>query len=639
MSRRRKILYVVTVAVLAMLLLLPGTGWFVRTQVGVEPGMAGDLLTGLGIEKPAALALPNVFRHPERAERARAEVVRRHFDDFGVRLAAAMQREDGEDRIRAVRDLCRDFPNEPAAHAALLRVATGGGRKSGMVRVGHQEDQDRVTELREGHAPLNRSQPSSEPDATELVRAFLASAEAGERLAPDNAFFPAMRTVGLFARGSDAEAMDALQRAAAKPVWDEYIPEEAVARWALLVKARGSEVGTVVRLADSSAIVFPHYAQLRGAARVATGKAVTAELAGRGAEGIATRQAVARLGAKMRSDASTLIGSLVGQAMTRIAAVRPGGTPYLKKVRGTDGEQHARQIVDAYSAYLESQGEAGEAAWYRAEIGAAQKAKAVVSNATQDTLFGVPEVESVMAAWAVSRSLLTNAVAVIAFGLIYALMMRLSPSLRSGGPMEPPLRWAFGLALLVPATAAAMAALACIDAPGIAFTDTVGLAIFLAVIPPIRGRYGARAVGRGLTLAALLLFCLGGSGLLLSALIDGIRQTATIGGCSTGHTLLLVSGAALVLCAVAPVLMHLAFAVLARPLRVPVSFAIARGFSALTGPVACLLLLGFAVAAVFTVRQEASAIRALGDMIQHEGRYQAQRIGHVWPAPVPAPAR
>ena len=54
------------------------------------------------------------------------------------------------------------------------------------------------------------------------LEAFDRDAAAGERLDPDNAFFPLMRSVGLFAEHRDDEALAAIQRAGAKPRFQEY---------------------------------------------------------------------------------------------------------------------------------------------------------------------------------------------------------------------------------------------------------------------------------------------------------------------------------------------------------------------------------------------------------------------------------
>src|SRR5205823_4056767 len=134
-------------------------------------------------------------------------------------------------------------------------------------------------------APSGSGQP---PSTRSALEAFDRDAAAGERLDPDNAFFPFMRSVGLFAEHRDDEALAAIQRAGAKPRFRDYATDQVEGEWELMRASSGNR-SAMQRAAMAAALLFPHYAQLRAAARVATYRAIESERQGRPNEGIAVR--------------------------------------------------------------------------------------------------------------------------------------------------------------------------------------------------------------------------------------------------------------------------------------------------------------------------------------------------------------
>lgn len=92
------------------------------------------------------------------------------------------------------------------------------------------------------YPPSSRPNPQSLiPPAAEHLAAYDRDAKEGERLDPDNAYFPLMRAVGLFAARRDKEAIEAIERASRKPRWEDYTNEEAEAHLHLLAKAFGRQ--------------------------------------------------------------------------------------------------------------------------------------------------------------------------------------------------------------------------------------------------------------------------------------------------------------------------------------------------------------------------------------------------------------
>jgi hypothetical protein len=629
MSRRRGALYALTLVVLAVLATLPQTGWLVRSQIG------------------AALFRPTpVFQRllrgnagaPEEVARLRAAGQR--SGDFRMQLAAAITgTDDWKARVVALRHVRDRFPDEPAVHATLLRMYAGD-----FIRVGHDDEIDILLPPRvAAEAKKSRkAEPDPNRNRPEDLADFERSAAAGERLDAQNAYFPYLRAVGLLAADRDAEARAALARAASKRVWNEYIPDAVEAEWGLAVDAAGSEIGAIPRTAIWAATLLPHFAAFRGEARLFVARAIRAELAGNTQEGFSTRRDVARVGALMRAESSSMIGSLVGQAVTRLAATRPGGAPLPPSERNDNGGDRNRKAhVDTYSRFLEANGHTNEARWFRAEFAAAEEARGVSQAAFTDTLVGIRDVDRLLPYWGVGLGLLLNVLLLVGFAGLMTLARRVSPRLRDGEPLSPWARWGLCLGLLTPPLALLCAVFGADLPEAAAVVCALGYLALLAGVP-LGGRFGWRGTAGG----ALLALASGGMVIGAAAYIAAQMQSALQpfqmfqGMASVGDgtsaafgdaTALLLSMCALLFCGAVPLLLLLALTILSRPLRIPASHAVARGFEALAGPVACVLLLGYAGLAVATARQEARARTALAASVLHEGRYHASLLGKEWP--------
>lgn len=293
--------------------------------------------------------------------------------ELPVRLANAMQL-SGRVKWGALQKLVAEFPENLAVHAALARIACKNG---GSVGVGHDAEQ---YELLASPPPSSPTKSSANPDD---ARVMLRSCESGERLAPDNAYFPAMAAIAHFSLNNDTEARAALHRAAQKPRWQEYLDVEAagrVRRAELLFGPQNTLTKTVVY----ASILFPHYAALRGMARVVTAQAMHAEQSGDFKTGLALRHDTAQLGAKMREQSSSLIGSLVGTAMIRVAEGRPGGAPALK----ADEESKSKETETRFLAYLAANGQAAEAAWWQKQLAASDESRAIAKRTDASVLGG-----------------------------------------------------------------------------------------------------------------------------------------------------------------------------------------------------------------------------------------------------------
>ena len=174
---------------------------------------------------------------------------------------------------------------------------------------------------------------TTHPDAISRMRADCVR---GEKLDPENAFWPLMMASVHLAAHEDAQGLASLARAAKKPVWREYVQDE-VAMHREYAEFRYGEQGYLGELVRQTSILFPHYAQLRGLSRALVGQAILLEQAGRAQDALTIRMALRRVSLKISLQSTSDIGSLVGIAMHSISTGRVNGIPPLKAKSGKDG--------------------------------------------------------------------------------------------------------------------------------------------------------------------------------------------------------------------------------------------------------------------------------------------------------------
>jgi hypothetical protein len=589
-------LFFAAAACLCLLLaILPSCGWLVRAQ--------------------NTLVFP-VPGHMSRWQERNFAEAAKHPGDFQMQFVAvlaspeeAMPDGTPNNRGRAERlwELRTRFPNEPAIHAAVIRYLTGSG-----VRTGRDAEQDlllppAVRSANADRARQARSTPA--PAISDAVGWYTDVAKEGEKLDPQNGFFPMMQAVTFFATNQDAEGLAALNRAAEKNRWNDYTSEEA---WAgdKLTQAVHGETGTIAKTSRHAGILFPHLAQYRATARVATALAVRRELAGDLDAGWAIRRNVARCGALMRSEASSYIGSLVGMAITQVAMSRPGGRELPDGLEKAEGDERARLRTEQFVAYARNIGRSDEAAFFQAE-------------------------SVVMAQWAAGSSLISNALLVLVLGGI-AFGLARTARIRSGQPLHPEIRWGFA-AVTAPIPFAVLGTVY-LGSEGVlvgysaAFLSVSGAAIavlcrgsevrrnlliFMATIPSVAALLGLIVLG---SVPAFQLAHSMGS-------ILGFMDFNPVNSPSGMLWLLLpVIGGILLF-----VVWMSSLAILARCRRVPVSVGIVRGAAGGALTVASVLLFAYAAVTLITLRTEQQGLAELAEMTRHEGRYYARLAGKPWP--------
>ena len=274
-DRKLRPLLAVTSLVLLTLAVLPATSWLLRQQVGA-------------MMRPTFLA-------ENRAARER-QVAEANPGDYQTQVAYALSapldltnNTPSLLRIERLNTLTAKFPNEPSLYAHLLRYYASGS-------VGlHRTDEDELSaEPAKRTGVLKPSQPAD-------LAAFDAAAEQGERLDPDNAYFPFMRTVELYEAHRDEDAIAALHRAGQKTRFEDYSGAEFTATDRFYTAAHGRQ-GGINRVSQAAMLLFPHFALMRGTARLSTVSAIHAELAGQSRSG---RSDTPRYHARGRFDAGT----------------------------------------------------------------------------------------------------------------------------------------------------------------------------------------------------------------------------------------------------------------------------------------------------------------------------------------------
>ena len=622
-----------TLGTVIALAVLPATGWIIREQL---KSVASALVL-----QPTKIN----FSEESPTDRARIrEIAARRPDDFPLQFAAAARLDERRRLIRertpfasrqaeewpgsAYADVAARFAGNPSLHANLLRLAAGT-----EVIAKRSE----AAEL-EGKPAGSSSNETPELNHPETLASFLDRTAAGERLDPENAYFPVMASVALFAGHRDAEALEALQRAAAKSQWREYYQDQNYGNWRL-DEALGQR-GAIIRTGRAASQLFPNYAQIRNVARMACYLAMKAEQEGDSERGFLIRHDVLRLGSAMRSQGQLLITNLVGAAIVRLAMSRPGGSPAPPRAANApSGDVHRTEkdhrVAEAYQAYVTHIGHPEEAAWVREEEAAGSRLRVMLTPEVIGIGLERP-LYTTTNYWSAGAMLLLNAVW---WGLLGLAAAGLAGGRwgRSGQPV--PVAWKQGMALGV-GFLGTVPALACLL--GSATTEQMSVSLVFAVLVgmPVMGLLwlyrsrGNHNLRQSLAGAAVI-------GLLFPAAI----ALLTAQGMATGTrlefygpssqaeqapALLGMIGGTLGL----PLLAAVVFAIAGRVLRMPAGISLVRGFRGAAGPMVCLLLLAYGGMVLATTRQEARLEYHLNRNMENEGRFIAELAGKSWPGPV-----
>lgn len=417
MGRRLAWLTWLAVAAPGALLILPWTRWLVVQQflcLCCSRGVHPLHYFRFDAEPPRPVDYAAMARDLGR-------VAERFPADFELQLACALTAFGPVPLPERLRGLEAQFPDRPSLPAHILRYAC-----LDEVRLDREENP-----LSAPSSPSAPAGPLRKAPTAAHLAAFDRAACAGQRLDPDNAYFPWMRMVGLLAAHRDREAWAALHEAAGKLRWDDYANEETLGRWRLRNQAWG-ERSVVSRALAHAGLVLPHLAPLRTVATVTLQQSIQDELEGRTAEGVARRHDLLRCASLMRVQSATGIGSLVGVAIGGIAVSRPGGAPPVNLPMGRASKEWAQAHLDAYLPYLERTGQGEAAGWVRAELEAGVRARDIVWEGSKASVLGGTAVRQLARQWLVDLAVLANAAWFLALAGVAVLLGRHWPGWGSG---------------------------------------------------------------------------------------------------------------------------------------------------------------------------------------------------------------
>ena len=635
----RRVLFGAAVGVTVALVLAPATRWLVRQQALISIGRY-HLLPGRS----------NSYTTSYAQDRRQIEAaVASAPNDFGRHYAAVDG--DGHAAVAAgMRALASRFPNQPALYANILRYDT-----LGAILLGRDEGR-----LLTGTKPSPNDYHPQPPTPAALA-AFNQTAAAGERVDPDNAYFPLMRAVGLLAAHRDAEAEAAVRRAGEKTAWREYITNDVQSRWRLH-KSAFDDPAAIPQVSLASNTLLPQYQQMIQVARVLAYRAMQKEQAGDAAGGLTLRESLRRCGDLMRVQSNYLICAAVASSSCNIACLRPGGVPPPPELPSdaTVEQQNARHRSNAlaFAAYARQHGRADLAANALAEADAGAGISAVIAYANNQGQAVSEPIFRLIDWWTADVAVLANVFWLLALWAVVVVIYagrRLAPA---SPDWARSIRWLIGLTLGVVVVLAMVFVLLLLalnlpDVLGLWLTGAVvllGLASCGLGLRDVARRVSWRTlrqenVWQGLVLLGLAFLMLCGLSAAFQWQTKGIWATwatsfffspfdnyGSNGDIDARRTL--YQWTAIGTALIAPLVLTLGAALTARLRPAPRLAQFGASLRVLAPATACVLLLVYGGLVLGTLRQEAAVRGQLEATERGSGPYFAARAGLPWPGPV-----
>ena len=388
------------------------------------------------VHKEDAARISAITRNTRVPARVRAAALTILPWDSGKTPVAGTKRE-----ISPIWERLSELSRENPSDMGMLAIAVRKGTQ-GSFRIDRQELENIASPPIDSKGNPLQLKPvlqTTHPDAIARMRADCVR---GEKLDPENAFWPLMMTSVHLAAHEDAQALASLARAANKPVWREYVQDE-VAMHREYAEFRYGEQGYLGELVRQTSILFPHYAQLRGLSRALVGQAILLEQAGRTQDALKIRIALRKVSYRISVESTSDIGSLVGIAMHSIATSRVNGIPPIKAKSGKDGTtEESRKAatlgnMHRYRDHVRLVGQAGEATAAMRDFDKLTDYRTQLMLGTDsdwEKLFGNIQQSLVGAGGVLAASM--NIVWLMLLGILASVVIRLSP-LGRGGRLAP----------------------------------------------------------------------------------------------------------------------------------------------------------------------------------------------------------
>jgi hypothetical protein len=516
------------------------------------------------------------------AERAKEMAyVAQHPDDVTIQFGGALRQSvsaasgqgfDSKERAEQLRTVAAKFPDHPEILAATLRA------ESQAEVLVHRADASQFLENRPAPKTGTVTVKQKVSDAA-AVRRFIDQCLEGERVDPDNVYFPLLRAMAHTELRQDKDAFAALHVAASKKVWREYIPEEFVANRTVNRGIYG-QAGLISEMAISAAILFPHYSSLRELSRVVATEAIKREMKGNYAAGLSLRRDLFVVSEKMRNESTTLIGSLVGGAMLDTSRMRPAGVlPFKAKQSRNDGPtfEEAKVARDInLKRFVDFAKKHGEEAFAERVVESARVGDLIrdISRKGSDRgIYGMESVTRLAIGQGTALILLANVVWMLILGAIATAVVR-TPRFVAGNRLAP--------------------------GPFVAAVAGIGVAMLAS------GALTGMSVGY--TVSAV------------TGMTGEVGSMVPMAAISAGMVIAF------------PMLLTIILAIWAA-LNKRASFTrtITGGFAAASLPAATVMVLAWGAIVYYCAGLDAQGTAELIEMLQHEGKYLARIIGEKWP--------
>jgi hypothetical protein len=556
---------VIIAASLGAAVTLPVTSSMAKSQLKMLAGINSlAIFQGTGAERAKEMAY--VAQHPDDVTIQFGGALRQSVS------AASGQGFDSKERAEQLRTVAAKFPDHPEILAATLRA------ESQAEVLVHRADASQFLENRPAPKTGTVTVKQKVSDAA-AVRRFIDQCLEGERVDPDNAYFPLLRAMAHTELRQDKDAFAALHVAASKKVWREYIPEEFVANRTVNRGIYG-QAGLISEMAISAAILFPHYSSLRELSRVVATEAIKREMKGNYAAGLSLRRDLFVVSEKMRNESTTLIGSLVGGAMLDTSRMRPAGVlPFKAKQSRNDGPtfEEAKVARDTnLKRFVDFAKKHGEEAFAERVVESARVGDLIrdISRKGSDRgIYGMESVTRLAIGQGTALILLANVVWMLILGAIATAVVR-TPRFVAGNRLAP--------------------------GPFVAAVAGIGVAMLAS------GALTGMSVGY--TVSAV------------TGMTGEVGSMVPMAAISAGMVIAF------------PMLLTIILAIWAA-LNKRASFTrtITGGFAAASLPAATVMVLAWGAIVYYCAGLDAQGTAELIEMLQHEGKYLARIIGEKWP--------
>ncbi len=538
--------------------------------------------------------------------------------------------------LRRLCNLLTRFPNNPALYATILEFASPDQVNPEW---GYTENKAGI----EVPVPKLRMPPPNP-----YILAWLDKLAAkGEKLDPQNAFFPAIRAMIRFTKGQKAAGLKMLERISHCSKWQDYSTDVNLGEIRLARLAFGRS--SALAIAGSSAMTvtyrFSVYASLRSLARIAHSEAIKAEQRGYPLKGAAIRDAVIQLGGLMRAQPGPLMHSLVGIAISAIGAYQVNGisVPQSKRMNLTPAERDRLNsgIYRRYAAHLRKIGLPKEAQRVEKENADRQLALSIARRWTKTMMFSqLHQLLSLTYNWGVDIAFLMIAFWMLALSGIATAASRAN-SIQEKRPLAAYVRWSIGGGFLAAIITAAVLSFKLISAVNlIKIWIILGLIIVLVGVVLKRKNLWRSGIIFVLSIPGLIVglgvIAISVAGVVVSMAII-LQQPRLI-----PEPLMSISfqqPLAWLLFCIFTALFAALFLYFVMTMitswrhRVPVSVGLVTGLSRSGILIAGLFMIAYGGAVLYTAKQEAVARKEMMAQVTNECGYCASLVHQKWPGP------